>query len=56
MGWIPVWGNLWMVLPSVSALNFVSVTPSMGIEKTGRREGVASVSRWREAASTSCEG
>jgi hypothetical protein len=31
MGWIPEWGSLWMVLPFVSALNFVSVTPSMGI-------------------------
>jgi hypothetical protein len=31
MGWIPGWGSLWMVLPSVSAPNFVSVTPSMGI-------------------------
>jgi hypothetical protein len=31
MGWIPRWGNLWMVLPSVSSPNFVSVTPSMGI-------------------------
>jgi hypothetical protein len=31
MGWIPGWDSLWMVLPSVSALNFVSVTPSMGI-------------------------
>jgi hypothetical protein len=29
MGWIPRWGSLWMVLPSFSALNFV--TPSMGI-------------------------
>ena len=28
---IPRWGSLWMVLPSVSAPNFVSVTPSMGI-------------------------
>jgi hypothetical protein len=27
---IPKWGSLWMVLPSVSAPNFVSVTPSMG--------------------------
>jgi hypothetical protein len=26
----PRWGSLWMVLPSVSAPNFVSVTPSMG--------------------------
>jgi hypothetical protein len=31
MGWIPRWGSLWMVLPSVSAPNFVSVTPSTGI-------------------------
>jgi hypothetical protein len=31
MGWIHRWGSLWMVLPSVSAPNFVSVTPSMGI-------------------------
>jgi hypothetical protein len=31
MGWISKWGSLWMVLPSISALNFVSVTPSMGI-------------------------
>jgi hypothetical protein len=31
MGWIPGWGSLWMVLPSVSAPNFVSVTPSIGI-------------------------
>ena len=27
----PSGGSLWMVIPSVSALNFVSVTPSMGI-------------------------
>ena len=31
VGWIPRWGCLWIVLPSVSAPNFVSVTPSMGI-------------------------
>ena len=31
MEWIPRWGSLWMVISSVSALNFVSVTPSMGI-------------------------
>ena len=31
MGWIPGWGSLWMVLSSISALNFVSVTPFMGI-------------------------
>jgi hypothetical protein len=31
IGWIPGWGSLWMLLPPVSAPNFVSVTPSMGI-------------------------
>jgi hypothetical protein len=31
MGWIPEWGSLWMVYPSVSAPNFVSVTPFMGV-------------------------
>jgi hypothetical protein len=31
MGWIPRWGSIWMVLPSVSAPNFVSVSPCMGI-------------------------
>ena len=31
MGWIPRWDSLWMVLLSTSALNFFSVTPSMGI-------------------------
>jgi hypothetical protein len=31
MGWIPGWGSLCMVLPSVSATNFVFVTPYMGI-------------------------
>jgi hypothetical protein len=31
MGWIPGWVSLWMVFLSISALNFVSVTPSMGI-------------------------
>ena len=31
MGWIPRWGSFWMVIPSVSAPHFVSVTPSMGI-------------------------
>jgi hypothetical protein len=29
--WIPGWGSLWMVHPFVSAPNFVSVTPFMGI-------------------------
>jgi hypothetical protein len=31
MGWILRWGSHWMVIPSVSALHFVSVTPSMDI-------------------------
>jgi hypothetical protein len=31
MGWIPGWGSLWMVHPFISAPNFVSVTPSIGI-------------------------
>jgi hypothetical protein len=31
MGWIPRWDSLWIVIPSVSAPHFVSVTPSMGI-------------------------
>jgi hypothetical protein len=31
MGWIPRWGSLWMVHHLISAPNFVSVTPSMGI-------------------------
>jgi hypothetical protein len=31
MVWSPRWGSLWIDLPSVSAPNFVSVTPSMGI-------------------------
>ena len=31
MGWTPRWGSLWMVHPFVSAPNFVSVTPSMGV-------------------------
>ena len=31
MVWIPRWGSLWIVLPSVSASNFVCVISSMGI-------------------------
>jgi hypothetical protein len=31
MGWIPGWGSLWIILFSVSALNFVSVTHPIGI-------------------------
>jgi hypothetical protein len=31
IGWIPRWGSLWMVIPSVSASHFLSVTHSMSI-------------------------
>jgi hypothetical protein len=31
MGWTPGWGSVWMVHPFVSAPNFVSVTPSIGV-------------------------
>jgi hypothetical protein len=31
MGWIPMWGILWIVHPFVLAPNFVFVTPFMGI-------------------------
>jgi hypothetical protein len=32
IGWIHMWVRLWMVIHSVSALNFVSVTPFMGLQ------------------------
>ena len=31
MGWIPGYGSLYMVHPFISAPNFVSVTPCMGV-------------------------
>jgi hypothetical protein len=31
MGWIPGYGSLYMVHPFISAPNFGSVTPSMGV-------------------------
>ena len=31
IGWILRWGRLWIVFPSISAPNSVSVTPSIGI-------------------------
>ena len=31
MGWVPRCSSLWMVHPFISALNVVSVTPSMGV-------------------------
>ena len=42
MGWIPGWGSLWMVHPFVSAPNFVSVTPSMGVLFPNLRRGKVS--------------
>ena len=44
MGWIPWWGSLWMVHPFVSAPNFVSVTPSMGILFPNLRRNEVSMS------------
>jgi hypothetical protein len=31
IGWIPGWGSLWMVHPSILAPHCVSVTPSLGV-------------------------
>jgi hypothetical protein len=31
MVWFPRWDSIYIVLPSVSAPKFVSVTPSMGV-------------------------
>jgi hypothetical protein len=31
MGWTPGWDSAWMVHPIISAPNFVSLTPSMGV-------------------------
>jgi hypothetical protein len=40
MGWIPGWGNLWIIHPLVLAPNFVSVTPrAKKWEWVGRGEG-----------------
>jgi hypothetical protein len=46
MGWIPRWGSLWMVLPSISAPNFVSVTPNMGILFPIQRKNGSSSENW----------
>jgi hypothetical protein len=42
MGWIPGYGSLYMVHPFVSAPNFVSVTPSMGVLFSLQRRGIVS--------------
>ena len=42
MGWIPGYGSLYMVHPFVSAPNFVSVTPSMGVLFPILRRGIVS--------------
>jgi len=31
VGWIPMWGSLWMTFPSVSAPHFVSIFPPVSI-------------------------
>jgi hypothetical protein len=40
MGWIPGYGSLYMVHPFISAPNFVSVTPSMGVLFPNLRRGI----------------
>jgi hypothetical protein len=42
MGWIPGYGSLYMVHPFISAPNFVSVTPSMGVLFLLLRRGIVS--------------
>lgn len=42
MGWIPGYGSLYMVHPFISAPNFVSVTPSMGVLFQILRRGIVS--------------
>jgi hypothetical protein len=42
MGWIPGYGSLYMDHPFVSAPNFVSVTPSMGVLFPILRRGIVS--------------
>jgi hypothetical protein len=40
MEWIPGYGSLYMVHPFISAPNFVSVTPSMGVLFPILRRGI----------------
>ena len=42
MGWIPGYGSLYMVHPFISAPNFGSVTPSMGVLFPNLRRGIVS--------------
>jgi hypothetical protein len=42
MGWIPGYGSLYMVHPFISAPNFVSVTPSLGVLFPILRRGIVS--------------
>jgi hypothetical protein len=42
MGWIPGYGSLYMVHPFISAPNFVSVTPFMGVLFPNLRRGIVS--------------
>ena len=45
MGWIPGYGSLYMDHPFISAPNFVSVTPSMGVLFPFLRKGKVSTLR-----------
>jgi hypothetical protein len=38
MRWIPKWSSLWMVVPSLSAPNFVSITHFMGIFSPSKKD------------------
>ena len=56
MGWIPEYGSLQMVHPFVSAPNFVSVTPSMGVLFPILRRGKVMPSKHRSGCSQSANG
>jgi hypothetical protein len=52
MGWIPGYGSLYIVHPFISAPNFVSVTPSMGVLFPNLRRGIVSTLGLKEYIST----
>jgi hypothetical protein len=45
VGWIPGYGSLYMVHPFISAPNFVTVTPSMGVLFPILRRGIEILNR-----------
>jgi hypothetical protein len=53
MGWTPGWGSLWIVHPFISAPNFVSVTPSLGVLFPVLRRGEVST-LWSSFLSFMC--